>query len=207
MSMTPSDAAWEEFYDKMSEELYPEHKDQAIDEFTTDRLQSFYLKNPKVMRPAVEAIREGKELQAGEHYSAALIFFVSAIEILFKTTLLKPVIYGLIHNEELAEVVVKNFLNQSGFARYENLMSKIFQGLSNVNLSVVKRESSDKTLMIECKDFQNVRNGIIHQGLKIGSEDAELSRLVAVAVFDLIVQPVLSSMDLQVVEHGEIVRI
>jgi len=39
MSMTPSDAAWEEFYDKMSEELYQEHKDQAINEFTEERLQ------------------------------------------------------------------------------------------------------------------------------------------------------------------------
>jgi len=207
MSMTPSEAAWEEFYDKMSEELYSEHKDQAIDEFTMERLQSFYLKNPKVMRSAVEAIQEGKELQTGEHFSAACIFFVSAIEILFKTTLLKPVIYGLIHNEELAEVVVKNVLNQSGFTRYENLMSKIFLELSNIDLSGVKRASSDNSLMIECKEFQNMRNRIIHQGFKIGSEDAELSRLVAVAVFDLVVKPVLSSMDLQVVEHGEIVRI
>lgn len=176
--MTPNEAAMEEFYDQMREELYLEEEDQIIADFTADRLQSFYLKNPQVMRPAVDAIQEGKKLQAGEHYSAALIFFISAVEILLKTTLLKPVIYGLIHNEALAEVVVKNFLSQSGFVRYENLMSKIFQELSNVNLSSVKRETSNDSLMIECKKTQDMRNRIIHQGLIIGSEDAELSRLV-----------------------------
>ena len=119
MSMTPSDAAWEEFYDKMSEELYQEHKDQAINEFTEEQLQSFYLENQNLMRPAVDAIQEGKKLQEDQYFSAALVFFVSAIEILLKTTLLKPVIYGLIHNEVLAEVIAENFLKQSGLDRYK----------------------------------------------------------------------------------------
>lgn len=204
MSYDETDAAWDEFYDKISEELYPEHKDQAITEFTKERLQSFYLKNPKVMRPAVDAIQEGKRLQENGHHSASLVFFVSAIEILLKATLLKPVIYGLVHNEALAEIIVKNTLGQSGFSRYEGLLSKIFQEHAGVKLSSVNRESSIKPLLTECKEMQDMRNKIIHQGSQCSTDEAELSKLVVAAVFESIVRPVLYSIGLTVVERGEI---
>jgi hypothetical protein len=38
MSYDEHDARWDEFWDQVSKELYPEHKEQAIDEFTTERL-------------------------------------------------------------------------------------------------------------------------------------------------------------------------
>lgn len=204
MSYDETDAAWDDLYDKISEELYPEHKDQAITEFTKDRLQSFYLKNPKVMRPAVDAIQEGNSLQENGHNSAALVFFVSAVEILLKATLLRPVIYGLVHNEALAEIIVKNALGQTGFRRYEGLLSKIFQEHAGMELSSVNRKSSSKSLLDECRDIQDIRNKIIHQGLQCSTDEAELSRLVAIGVFETIVRPVLYSIDLTVVEHGEI---
>ena len=55
MSYDESDAAWDEFYDRMSEELYPDHKDQAITEFTEERLQSYYL---KFICPVKDTVRE-----------------------------------------------------------------------------------------------------------------------------------------------------
>ncbi|WP_169709471.1 hypothetical protein [Deferrisoma camini] len=55
MSYDEQDAAMDEFYDQISKELYPEHKEQAIEEFTQEKLKSYYLQNPGVMRPAVEA--------------------------------------------------------------------------------------------------------------------------------------------------------
>jgi len=62
MSYDEHDAAMDEFYDQISAELYPEHKEQAIEEFTEKKLKSYYLQNPDVMRPAVDAIQEGNEL-------------------------------------------------------------------------------------------------------------------------------------------------
>ncbi len=47
------------------------------------------------MRPAVDAIQQGKQLQANKYRSAAQVFFMSAVEILLKATLLRPVICGL----------------------------------------------------------------------------------------------------------------
>ncbi len=68
MSIDETDAAREEFYDALRRELYDEHKEEAIAEFTTGRLKSFYLQRPDVMRPAVDAIQEGNWQQTnGRH--------------------------------------------------------------------------------------------------------------------------------------------
>src|SRR5689334_2194881 len=113
MSYDQYDEARDAMYDEISRELYPDHKAQAITEFTTARLQSYYTANPVVMRPAVESIQEGRRLQANGHSSAAIVFFVTAIELLLKATLLKPVVHGLVHSEGLAEVIVAQALGQS----------------------------------------------------------------------------------------------
>jgi len=39
MSYDEYDAAMDEMYDRIGVELYPEHRAQAIDEFTADRLR------------------------------------------------------------------------------------------------------------------------------------------------------------------------
>jgi hypothetical protein len=82
MSYDENDAARDDFYEQISRELYPDHKQQAIEEFTADRLRSYYVKNPGVMRPAVDAVQEAKALLAVGRHSPALVFSASAIELL-----------------------------------------------------------------------------------------------------------------------------
>ena len=124
-----------------------------------------------VMRPAVEAIQEGRRLQDNGHSGAAVVFFVTAIELLLKATLLKPVVDGLVHSAGLAEIIVSKAL---GAAR-NNLYSKSVQ-----------------------------RNGIIHHGKGATSEQAEIARLVSIAVYDLIVVPMIAHLGLKVAARGEI---
>ena len=57
MSYDELDASRDEMYDVISQELYPGHKQQAIEEFSSDCLRSYYVKNPGVMMPAVETFR------------------------------------------------------------------------------------------------------------------------------------------------------
>lgn len=204
MSYDEHDAAADEFYDQISKELYPDHKEQAISEFTEERLRSFYVKSPFVMRPAVDSLQQGKRLLSLEQEAPALVFFVSAIELLLKSTLLKPVVYGLVHHEPLAEIIVRHTLGQSGFDRYEGLLSELFLGLAKMNIKDIKREGSEERLLDECKKLQKIRNDIIHRGEKCSKSDAELAMEVSVAVFELIVRPMLYSLGLTVIERGEI---
>ena len=42
------EAAYDEFVASLAEELYDEHRDQAIEEFITERLQSYYERNSSI---------------------------------------------------------------------------------------------------------------------------------------------------------------
>lgn len=207
MSYDSNDAAWEEFYDKIREELYPEHREQAIEEFTEERLKSYYQQNPDVMRPAVEAIQEGKWQLEKKRYPPALVFHVTAIELLFKATLLRPVLYGLIHNEGLAEIMTNSILSQTGVQRYEDLLAQLFDNLASINVKQITRDGARDTLFVECRQLQKIRNNIIHKGDFCTETDAEKSNLVSVAVFEKIARPLLFSIGLTVIEKGKIIEV
>lgn len=194
----------DDFYERISEELYPDHKTQAIEEFTAERLKSYYVNNPDVMRPAIDALQEGKALLSGQHYAASLIFFVSAIELLLKATLLKPVVYGLVHHEGLADVIVRATLSQSGFDRYEDLLAKLFDRLVKLDVRAVCRDNSSTKLLSECRQLQKIRNNVVHKGAKGNETDARLAHTVSIATYELIVSPMLRNLGLTVGERGVI---
>ena len=204
MSYDPSDAAADEFYESIDRELYSEHKTQAIGEFTADRLRSFYVANPRVMRPAVEAMQEGNRLNEAGHYAAALVFFVTAIEVLLKATVLKPVVHGLVHSAALADVIVEQALGQAGFDRYRKLLSKLYAEFAMLDINSITRAGAKQNLLTECTTLQGVRNKIIHQGASCAREQAALGLEVADAVCQRIVFPVLEALGLSVVKGGTI---
>ena len=206
MSYDPLDEARDAMYEAMSRELYPDHKIQAIAEFTTERLQSYYKANPHVMRPAIDAIQEGRRLQDGGHHSAAVVFFVTAVELLLKATLLKPVVHGLVHSDGLAEIIVQQSLGQPGFDRYSKLLSKLFHEYVKIDINNISRPEAKEPLLSECTSQQSLRNKIIHQGATATKDQAELARQVSVAVYEQVVLPMLANLGLEVVERGEIVQ-
>lgn len=205
MSYDENDAARDEFYEQISRELYPDHKQQAIEEFTAERLRSFYIKQPNVMRPAVEAIQEAKALLAASRYSPALVFSASAFELLLKATLLRPVVYGLVHHDALAEILVQRVVGrQTDIGRYEGLLSRLFDQLAKIDLSAISREGVTTTLMKEAKELQSLRDQILHQGAHCSQQEAEKAFLVAVAIYEMIVVPMIGSLQLKVGEKGVI---
>lgn len=205
MSHDEIDDARDEFYEQISRELYPDHKQQAIEEFTAERLRSFYIKQPNVMRPAVEAIQEAKALLAASRYSPALVFSASAFELLLKATLLRPVVYGLVHHDALAEILVQRVVGrQTDIGRYEGLLSRLFDQLAKIDLSAISREGATTTLMEEAKELQSLRDKILHQGAHCPPLEAEKAFLVAVAIYDMIVVPMIGALQLKVGEKGVI---
>lgn len=204
MSYDDYDAALDDFYERVGEELYPDHKAQAIQEFTADRLKSFYVEQPDVMLPAVRAYREAKTLQSLDHHAPVVVFSVTAIEVFLKTTLLKPVIFGLVHHESLASIVVEHTLGQTGFDRYKTLLSRLFADLAEIDLAHVKRDGIESPLLDEVLSLQKLRNKIIHQGQHCSKEEATHSLAVTSAVFSKIVLPMLGALGLEVHEKGAI---
>ena len=207
MSYDPSDAAWDEFYDRMSEELYPDHKDQAIAEFTEERLQSFYLRQPNVMRPAVDAIQEGKRLQKNGHHSAALVFFCFSNWGFAESNSSQANCFRLnsqwgffwnhckkhawpIWLQKIWSFTIKNFPRA-----VRNWPPYSFKGRRiNPTLKRVLKYSRQKKQNCPSRWYCT-------------ENEAELGRCVAVAVFELIVRKVLCEIGLYVGEHGLINRL
>lgn len=204
MSYSPEDAAWDEAYESMSCELYPEHKEQAIAEFTSERLRSYYVAHPEVLVPAARAFKEAKALHANGHHSAALVFAASATELFLKSSLLRPVVYGLVHNESLAELVVAAALSQTGFMRYEKLLAKLFMELAGLELTTLRRQSAPKPLLREAADIQELRNTVIHQGQAVTLEEAQHGIDVSTEVFNQVLAAVLSSLGLSLEKGGRL---
>lgn len=205
MSYDEHDAAMDEFYEQISRELYPDHKQQAIEEFTAERLRSFYITHPSVMRPAVEAVQEAKALLAAERFSPALVFSASAFELLLKATLLRPVVYGLVHHDALAELLVQRVVGrQTDIGRYEGLLAKLFEELAGINLRAICREGVTTPLLKEAAELQGLRDRILHQGTHCSHEEAERAFHVALSIYEEIVVPMIGALRLRVGEKGVI---
>ena len=204
MSYSPEDAAWDEAYESLSRELYPEHKEQAIAEFTSDRLRSYYVAHPEVLVPAVRAFKEAKALHQNAHHSAALVFAASATELFLKSSLLRPVVYGLVHNESLAELVVAAAMSQTGFVRYEKLLAKLFWELTGVELTTLSRQPAAKPLLREAADIQELRNAVIHQGQAVTLEVAQHGIDVSAEVFNQVLAVVLNNLGLSLENGGRL---
>ncbi len=116
-------------------------------------------------------------------------------------------LYGLIHNEGLAEIMTKHILGQTGFERYEKLLAELFDNLANIDVRQISREGGQAKLVVECRDLQKIRNNIIHQGAFCTETEAEKGKLVSVAVFEEIARPLLFSIGLTVVDNGRIVEV
>ena len=205
MTYTYEDAAWDEAYETMSRELYPEHKTQAISEFREERLRSFYTENPELLVPAAKAFKEAKALFANGDHAAALVFSASATELFLKSSLLRPVVYGLIHNQALADLVVPAALSQSGYIRYEKLLAGLFRELTGVEIRTLKRTSGAKPLLEEAGDIQSIRNKVVHLGTEVSMEQATMAIDVSTEIFNQVLAKVLSNLGLTLETSGRLV--
>lgn len=197
MSYDDFDAAQDEMYERLSAELYPEHKEQAIAEFTSERLRSYYLANPRVARPAVKMLHEAEKLFSEGHFDAALVFAASSCELFLKATLLRPVIHGLVHSEVLAEAIVNSTLAQTGLLRYKKLLGQLFEHLTNKKLEGVMREDARSPLLKEIEEIQQIRNRVVHDGQTTTQVEAERALNVCKTAVFFVLTPVLSAVGLE----------
>jgi len=194
MSYDEHDAAMDEFYDRMSEELYPEHKEQAIDEFIEERMQSYYLKNPNVLQIPIDCYHHANELIEASP-RCALVMYTTAIELFLKSVLLKPVLYGMIHNENIANTIVDSTTGQSGFSRYNKLLNSLCSHAADIQLSEIKGMDG-KAILVEAEEVQKLRNRVVHQGYTASVEDMGKAKNVASLILTEVVEPVLNNMNL-----------
>lgn len=118
---------------------------------------------------------------------------------------MKPVVYGLVHHDPLADLIVEFTVGQTGFERYNKLLAKLFENLAGINLDTVQRQGSARKLLDEVSELQKVRNKIIHQGLQVQDGEAKNALAITEAVVAQIVLEMLGALGLQIEKGGRIV--
>lgn len=196
MSYTPEDAARDQFFEELEKELYPQHKEQAIEEFTTERLQSFYLKNPKIAASAVWSYKEAKALLEVGHSSASFVFAVSSIEQMLKAVVMKPIVYGLVHKDALADLIVDMSFTRTSLRDYNIFLGKLFENLAGIKLNELQRQGAAKKLLVEAAELQEVRNKVVHSGLQVKDADAKNALAIAEEIFSNILLRMLNALGL-----------
>jgi hypothetical protein len=211
MSDTFEDAQREDFYSRMygqfgpqwaeehDEELYRQHYEDAVREFTAERLQSYYVAHPSLAEP-VNGILQDAQVLLPSNRRAALVFAVIAVELAIKTVLLKPIVFGLVHIEGLARFITELTIQQTGMGRFEDLLTNILAQFGGVDLKSFTRAGSTKTLWKEIEEVQKARNAVVHRGESVPEETANLAVAIASTLLNNIFPLVLAKLDLHLHE-------
>ncbi len=205
MSYTDEDAQADAYYEKLYNELGPEWAEehaselntQAIQNFTNERLQSYYLKHPDMAGAALAMMGEMGSL-AGGHRIAALLFATSAAEITIKRLLVTPMLNGLVHNETVADLVMGIMPRETGSEGFKTLLFGVLNKVAGVDLATYRRSGSNRTLWDEWKQLQRERNNLIHDGTAPSAETLTFFDSVAAEFLNVIFPKVLRKLGLEV---------
>jgi hypothetical protein len=209
VSWTEEDAAREKYLDGLynefgpqwadehADELYRQHYDDAVKEFTAERLQSYYLKHPDMAKTAIGMMEEATALHP-KHPNAALLFAASAVEITVKHLLVKPIVNGLVHNEAVADVVVAMTPVQTGSDGFKRLLFGILKRVADVDLASHKRPGSNRVLWDEWTQLQKARNDLVHDGIPPSADTLGLFDAVAAEFLNVVFPRVLAKLGLKV---------
>ncbi|OFZ88340.1 MAG: hypothetical protein A2V78_00785 [Betaproteobacteria bacterium RBG_16_64_18] len=196
---TPEDIAREQWYSDVVDQISKE----AIDQFTFDRMRSYYVNNRSLAVKVVAVLREAESLQATSP-TAATVLFTTAIELGLKVALLKPVIYGLVHNESVADLISDLSVKHNGFDRFKPLLARVRAGYGGIDFNAFTIEGHKKTVWEEITVLQDARNAVVHRGDLVSTEIAELAKQVATMIIGNYFVSVLGGLGLKYAKGGGI---
>ena len=175
---------------------------EITEQFTSERLQSFYLGQPAVAERALCALEEARALKV-PHPSAALVFAAISIEVGLKTTLLKPILHGLVNIDTAAVLVTRLVPNQQN-DDFKRVLFGILKEVGSVDLLAFRRPGCNQTLWEEILDIRKQRNEVMHGAEQVSLAEAEHAIEIASAVLEDLFPRVIAALGLKT---GERLRI
>lgn len=193
-------ATYDEYMDRMLSEFYEQHGPEiaaeAIDGFQAERLQSYFIKNPRLVEPSLRQLTEARNLQGAGHHDAALVFGASAVEVCLKQALFRPVVHGLVHSEPAAVVIAELSLQHTGIDRFSRLMLVVLAERLQVDLRGYVHTGGTTPLWEEIKVTQEHRNAIVHRAETRSPAEADVAIRCGSAVVESLFPTVVKSLGL-----------
>jgi hypothetical protein len=114
-----------------------------------------------------------------------------------KAVFLKPLVFGLVHTEEIASFISDLPTMQPGMDRLQDLLTNVLAHFGRVDLKTFKRAVSSKSLWEEIAEIQRVRNRVVHRGEDASLNQAALAISVADALLNDILPKILNGLTLE----------
>lgn len=197
MSYDQQDADADALFDQIRKEVYREHKAQVIEEFVKERMQSYFLKCPEILQRPDDCFHHAGQLKE-KSPRCALVMYATTTELFLKSVILKPTLYGMFHNEKVAEEIVEIVTRQRGGLYYKPLDELCLQ-VAGIQLDEIR--GVDTKLWCEVKDMHGIRNEVLHKGEDVEPEKVEKARKITRLVCHRLVVPVLFNLDLDVAKN------
>ena len=185
-------------YSDFAKEVLAGHDDlygEVIDQFTSERLQSYYLSNPRVAERANWALGQARSLLTS-HPAACLVLAVAASEAGLKSGLLKPILYGLVHDDAMA-VLIAELVPEQRNNKFQNLLFGILKEYGGVDLRTFKRSGASPTLWEEMQGTQKLRNRVVHGAEAIPLAEAQKAVDIAAVIVERLFPAVIAKLGLE----------
>ena len=156
-----------------------------------------YLENRFIAKAAIDSLARSKIL-ISINTTASFIFSVIAIEVGLKSILLKPIVFGLVHTESVAELIANLSISHTGMNRYRDLLLHVLKEHGGINFDSYKRRNSNKILWEEIQKLQKIRNKVIHRADTVEEGSANLALDVASEILEMIFPSVMEKMGLHI---------
>lgn len=184
------DAAYDAMYEaeaqKELEEYYYDYwYSDIIEDFKDETLSSFFEANQNILTISYTAQTEAEKL-IDISPSATILFAFTAIETAIKHILLKPMIYGMTHNENVAELIVEKCLKQPNVKNYIGLAFTLVKKATKLELKDAKT-TDEKLITEEIEALAKKRNKIIHAGILYNKSDAEDALIILDELYNKII--------------------
>ncbi len=171
MSIDWEEVRREAYYDELVEEILHDHKEEIIEEFQEGRLASYYIANPEIAAPAKRFQRQAEDLVT-RNSSAALVLAFAAVEYFIKNVFLKPVVSGLIHDENVGELV-SSIVVKSG--KFQSLLFDILATYGADIRQIPLADAPGRTLEDEFNRLRPIRDKVVHRCEEASEHDAMIA--------------------------------
>ena len=176
--------------------------DEVIVKFTSERVQSYYVANPKLAERSLWALSKARTLRR-HHPDASLVLAVTAAEVGLNSCLLKPILHGLVHDNAMAMVIAELVPEQRNL-KFRDLLFGILQKYGGIDLQVYKRAGITKTLWEELKEIQKLRNLVVHRAEAIATADAKKAFEIASLIIETLFPAVITKLGLRTNDKLEV---
>jgi len=194
MGMTLEDAAYEQYISELREEFEEEYADEYRKEgeenFINRRLASYFMQNPDMDARARKRCEDARAL-LDVNYDACTVLACSAIEVGFKTLLLKPVICGFVNSDHVADLISTAIVSSKpDDKRLRGFLNVLFRNMTSVDLDSFEFGGQKRGLSGHIEFIQRKRNGVVHRAESVERTDAEfaldLAKLIVERLFPLL---------------------